>query len=94
MTGGMTTCTTLPYGVGYTSTWRAGAAAAPVRAPPGPCIKIGVVPEQGPGMHMGIATSFAAFYSVALRCGHVGWLVYCPGVSSAGHAPPKRLVRL
>ena len=36
---------------------------------------------------MGIATLSTTFRSVAMRCGHFGCLVYCPGVSTAGHPP-------
>jgi hypothetical protein len=51
----------------------AGAAAAPARGPPGPRTRMGVVPEQGPGIHMGMAMLSTTRCSVAIRWGHFGW---------------------
>ena len=50
-----------------------------------PRTKMGVVPEQGPGINMGMAHSSTTSCSVAMRWGHRRWSVYCPGVSTVGN---------
>ena len=47
--------------------WGAGAAAAPTRDPPVPRTRMGFIPQQGPGIHMGMDTLSTTRCSVAMR---------------------------
>ena len=48
----------------------------PRPGPAGARTRMGDVPGQGPGIHMGMATSSTTRCSVAMRLGHLGWCVY------------------
>ena len=58
------------------------ATTAPARGRLGPRTTMAVIPEHGPGIHMGRDTSSTTPWNVAMRWGHRGWWVNYPGVST------------